>query len=147
MTEPSPPHDRLGVFKQFEDVPARRRLRQFSNVYEGRDVWSDYRATADLSARMGEEWDLFARRWKEHMNSRGRHHALAHPDDVEAWSAWLLDQFRVDRSYQHWNVIEGFYAWLMWHTAHRHTYNPFHLAATDTTSQTYTIWSRKLEKV
>ena len=146
MASARTPHDRLGVFKDLSDVPERRRLERFSSAYTGRDVWGEYRATVELSDRMGEEWARFARRWKEHTADRGRHHALARPSDVETWSDWMLNQFSRDRAYQHWNVIEGFYAWLMWHTEHRHSYNPFHMAATDTESSAYTIWTRKIEK-
>ncbi|ESS06784.1 MAG: hypothetical protein A07HB70_01055, partial [uncultured archaeon A07HB70] len=114
----STPQDRLGVFKRLSDVPDSRRLYQVASAYEGRDTWANYRATVDLSDRMSEEWGRFARRWKDHMETRGRHHALAPPADVEAWSETLLSRFGSNRAYQHWNVIEGFYAWLMWHTDH-----------------------------
>jgi len=146
MSRPEPPYDRLGVFKELSDVPDGRRLYNLAAAYEGRDTWGDYRATADLSDRMGEEWDRFGRRWKTHMDDRGRHHALATPDDVEAWSAELVDRFSIDRAYQHWNVIEGFYDWLLWHTEHRHTYNPYHLAVAESKSSTREIWTRKMEK-
>jgi hypothetical protein len=58
----------------------------------------------------------------------------------------MLSQFSVDRAYQHWNVIEGFYEWLKWQTEHPHAYNPFHMAARDTESDTWQIWHRKMEK-
>jgi len=140
------PQDRLGVFKQLSDVPDGRRFYQYTNSYEGRDTWAEYRATVELSERMSEEWERFARRWKAHMAEQGRHHALATPDDVEAWSEELLSRFSRDRAYQHWNVIEGFYDWLMWHTDHRHTYNPFHMAAYEPESNAREIWTRKMEK-
>ncbi len=145
MTHPTP-QDRLGVFKRLSDVPDSRRFHQYASVYESRDTWGDYRATVDLSDRMNEEWERFARRWKDHMDTQGRNHALAQPGDVEAWSETLLDEFRVDRAYQHWNVIEGFYSWLMWHTDHPHSYNPFHIAADVEESNAHRIWTRKMEK-
>ena len=128
------------------NVPQSRRFYQYTSAYEGQDTWADYRAKHDLSDRMSEEWERFARRWKDHMDERGRHHALARPDDVEAWSTWMLNSFSVDRAYQHWNVIEGFYDWLKWHTEHPHAYNPFHMAAVESESNTRKIWSRKMEK-
>jgi len=146
MSDVQTPHDRLGVFKQLSDVPDRRRLHQHASVYDGQDTWASYRVTVDLGERMSEEWARFSRRWKDHMDERGRHHALARPDDVEAWSEWMLDSFSVDRAYQHWNVIEGFYDWLKWHTEHPHTYNPFHMAALEPESTTRQIWTRKIEK-
>lgn len=146
MSELQPPNDRLGVFKDLTEVPNGRRLYQYASVYEGQDTWAEYRETVELSDRMSEEWARFARRWKDCMDKRGRHHALARPDDVEAWSEELLSQFSIDRAYQHWNVIEGFYEWLKWHTEHQHTYNPFHLAARMEESSARQIWSRKMEK-
>jgi hypothetical protein len=141
-----PPADRLGVYKRLSDVPDSRRLYQYASAYDGRDTWSEYRATVELSDRMSEEWGRFSRRWKEHTEDRGRHHALGTPDDVETWSASLLDRVSVDRAYQHWNVLEGFYNWLLWHTDHPHTYNPFHMAALEPESNTHRIWNRKMEK-
>jgi len=146
MAQGQSPQDRLGVFKELSDVPEGRRFYQFESAYEGRDPWADYRATVELSDRMGEEWARFSRRWKEHMAVQGRHHALAQPDDVEAWSEELLSRFSRDRAYQHWNVIEGFYEWLKCHTEHRHSYNPFHMAASEPGSSARKIWNRKMEK-
>jgi len=140
------PRDRLGVFKQLSDVPEGRRFYQYERSYEGKDTWAEYRAKFDLSERMSEEWARFSRRWKTHMDESGRHHALATPDDVEAWSEELVSRFSRDRAYQHWNVIEGFYDWLKWHTEHSHTYNPFHMAACEPESSAREIWGRKMEK-
>lgn len=141
------PYDRLGVFKGLSDVPERKRLYRYTSGYEGRNTWADYRATVELGERMSEEWARFSRRWKEHTRERDRHHALARPSDVETWSAELVGRFSVDRAYQHWNVIEGFYDWLMWHTEHPHAYNPFHMAVLEPESSARQIWSRKKEKV
>lgn len=146
MADYPPPTDRLGVFKRLAEVPEARRFRRYQSVYDGEDTWAVYRGTVELSERMSDDWALFAERWKDHMAERGRHHALARPSDVESWSAWLLEQFRVDRSYQHWNVIEGFYEWLKWRTDHPHAYNPFHMAADVSDSSARTIWQRKMEK-
>lgn len=140
------PESRLGVFKRIDDVPAARRLEQFTAAYDGQDTWGAYRETVELSTRMSEEWARFSQRWKAHTEERGRHHALAHPDDVEAWSGGLLDRFSRDRAYQHWNVIEGFYEWLKWHAEHPHRYNPFHMAAAVEGSSARKIWNRKMEK-
>lgn len=146
MSEARTPDDRLGVFKELSDVPDARRLYQFEAAYEGQNTWRDYREKHELSDRMSEEWQRFARRWKDHMDDRGRHHALARPSDVELWSEWMLSQFSVNRAYQHWNVIEGFYEWLKYHTDHPHTYNPFHMAASSDGSNTREIWAEKMVK-
>jgi len=146
MAELRTPLDRLGVFKELSDVPSARRFHQFAAAYDGTDTWAAYRETVELSEGMSEEWARFARRWKAHMDDQGRHHALAQPADVEAWSSNLLDQFSRDRAYQHWNVIEGFYEWLKWHTDHPHAYNPFHMAVSEPDSSAREIWTRKIEK-
>lgn len=146
MSRQQTPHDRLGIFKSLSQVPESRRFHQYGRSYDGEDTWSHYRETVELSDRMSEEWERFSRRWKGHVEEQGRHHALARPKDVETWSATLLDRFTVDRAYQHWNVIEGFYEWLKFHTEHPHTYNPFHMAATESGSNARQIWSRKIEK-
>lgn len=147
MSKQRTPLDRLGVFKQLSDVPDRRRFHQYARSYEGTDTWATYRSKHELSDRMSEEWERFSRRWKAHMDERGRHHALARPDDVETWSANLLARFSRDRAYQHWNVIEGFYEWLKCHTEHPHSYNPFHMAASEPESAAREIWTRKMEKI
>lgn len=146
MPQYKSPQDRLGVFKALPDVPDSRRFHQYARTYSERDTWGAYRATVSLSDTMSEEWQRFIRRWKTHMDEQGRHHALATPADVEAWSVALLGRFGVDRSYQHWNVIEGFYDWLKWHTDHPHAYNPFHMAANDLDSAAREIWSYKMKK-
>lgn len=146
MPESRPPTDRLGVFKELSDVPNARRFYQYSAAYDGQDTWAEYREQFDLSDRMSEEWERFSRRWKEHTEERGRHHALARPEDVETWSEWMLAQFSVDRAYQHWNVIEGFYDWLKTHTEHPHAYNPFHMAARVEGSSAREIWNHKMGK-
>jgi hypothetical protein len=142
----TPLTDRLGVFERWSAVPDRHRLHHHATAYDGRDAWAEYRATVELSDRMDEEWTRFARRWKAHMADRRRHHALATPADVEAWSTALLDRFSVDRAYQHWTVLEGFYEYLKTATDHPHAYNPFHLAALDAAGSTRQIWDRKMEK-
>ena len=146
MPDTRTPDDRLGVFKELSDVPDSRRFYQFEAAYEGQDTWFDYRDRHELSERMSYEWGLYSDRWKSHMDDRGRHHALARPSDVETWSEWMLSQFSVNRAYQHWNVIEGFYEWLKHHTDHPHTYNPFHMAASKDGSSTRKIWTEKMVK-
>jgi len=146
MLERQSPDDRLGVFKSLAEVSDGRRFYQYSSAYEGKDTWADYRAQYDLSERMSYEWGLYSDRWKSHMADRGRHHALARPSDVETWSEWMLSQFSVNRAYQHWNVIEGFYEWLKHHTDHPHAYNPFHMAASRDGCSSREIWTEKMVK-
>ncbi len=64
------------------------------------------------------------------MADRGRHHALATPENVEAWCAALLDRMKPPSAYQnYWTKLERFYTWLHSHTEHPHVYHSFRMAA------------------
>ena len=108
------PADRIGIYKQLEDVPPGRRLSQYESEYETRDVWDEFMAevlleryTAERSVRDAER---AGRRWAEYMETRGRHHALATPTDVEAWCQHLVDTLKIKTAYNsYWVRIERFY--------------------------------------
>lgn len=132
---PTDPHDMMGVYRTLDDVPDRRRLRQHAAAYENRDVWAEY-LTDDAYERVGHEHGrAVARRvgryWREHMDERGRHPALATPGDVEAWSAALLDEYAERTVYNYWRFVYLFYEWLRWHTDHPHTYTPVLMAVAE----------------
>lgn len=127
------PTARLGVYKRLSDVPHRYRLHHHADAYAGRDVWAEFCAEEAYAQGAGaaheQEVDRVGRRWKAFMADRERHHALALPEDVDAWSAELRDRFSIRCAYEHWSRVESFYDWLMWHTEHPHLYNPAMLAA------------------
>ena len=144
------PVDRLGVYKRLEDVPDRYRLSVFGSAYEGRDVWVEYldddvlpRLTSD---RHEKDVRRYGRRWKQHLAEHcdGRHHALADPEHIEAWSAALLERFSLRQAYAHWIAIERFYTWLLTHTGHQHhVYQPFWMAAAHEGSAAWELFEQK----
>lgn len=140
------PRDRMGVYKQLEDVPEHYRLTDYSTAYAGRDVWAEYVAAEipdDRGDRYMEDTERVARRWKSHMDSSGRHHALARPVDVERWCRWLCERFSISHAYDpYWCRVESFYNYLLWHTSHPHVYNPFLMAAAAYPAAG-TIWDEK----
>ena len=143
------PADRVGVYKQFADVPARYRLQQHAAAYADRDVWAEFMAVQREqydSDRFEQVSANAAADWKDHMTERGRHHALATPDDVEAWCAELLDRLALRTAYnKYWIRIEQFYDWMLWHTDHPHLYHPPRMAAVEySDGSAGNIWAKKI---
>jgi hypothetical protein len=148
MPRSNEPSGRLGVYKRLEDVPDRYRLASYASSYRGRDAWQEYvhSELSDAADTVQYEAKLAEESWKDHMADRGRHHALATPDDVESWAAKLLDRMQARRAYNpYWVRLEAFYNYLLWHTDHPHVYHPPRLAAVrgNTASD---IWSAKLKE-
>jgi hypothetical protein len=143
------PGERAGVYKYIDDVPDRYRLYQHASAYEGRNVWEEYLneyffenfgadSTRDYTRRAGNDW-------KDHTADRGRHHALATPEDVEVWCTALLKRMQVGSAYRnYWTKLERFYSWLHTHTEHPHVYHPFRMAAAEYSSAG-AIWERKID--
>lgn len=143
------PERRMGVYKRLADVPDRYRLHRFAAAYDGRDVWTEYVeeqiATRDLGEWFRDEVGRVGRRWKAHMDERGRHHALATPDDVEAWAASLVDDLALTTAYEkYWMRVEDFYWWLQFHTEHPHRYHPVLMAAADGEASGE-VWAYKVQ--
>ncbi|EMA44282.1 hypothetical protein [Halococcus saccharolyticus] len=143
------PRDRMGVFKRLDDVPTRRRLHQHAAAYEGRDVWAEFinangdrYKTEDTRQRVERAGEV----WKDHMDGRGRHYALATPADVEAWASWMVDEYTVGYAYNgYWVRVDAFYEWLRWHTDHPHVYQPVRMAAADPDAPaSRAIWDEKV---
>lgn len=135
------PRECLGIYKSHADVPARRRLGQYVDRYEGeRDPWTVYLEATGLYDESTERTRSNNRRalasWREHMatvdGGAGRHYALARPQDVEAWCQQLLSRVTPETAYTvYWCKIKGFYDWLLWNADHPHTYHPFLMAAAE----------------
>jgi site-specific recombinase XerD len=138
----------MGIYKRLADVPDGRRLNQYAAAYDGRDVWDEF-LTMYLfdrfdSERFKEDARRAGRRWESHMDSRGRHHALATPADVDAWCEHLLDTLAIKTAYnQYWVQIERFYSWLQQQRAHPHTYQPVLMAAANG-EHASDLWSEKI---
>lgn len=144
------PRNRLGVYKRLEEVPPRYRLRQHADVYRGEDVWEtfleDHLFPRYPKDRYRQDTRRAGRLWKSHMDDRGRHHALATPEDVDQWCQSLLDQRNVKTVYNHyWVRLERFYDWLLTRTDHPHVYHPFLMAAAEYETASR-IWEAKVEQ-
>ena len=96
------------MYKHLDAVPAHYRLRTYADRYEGVDVLetflTEYLFERYSSERFVEDARRAARRWKTHMSSRGRHHALATPDDVEAWCEGLVDRYVLKTAYNSYKM-------------------------------------------
>lgn len=129
MSKPTDPRRRLGIYKSIDEVPDRRRLQSYAAEFEGQDTWGAWMDTRDLADSTRKRIDRAERSWKDHMDERGRHHALARPDDVEAWCQALLDRMTVGTLYnRYYGHLASFYEWLVWHWDHPHQYNPVLMA-------------------
>lgn len=140
---------RLGVYKCFEDVPARYRFHQHADAYAGRDVWAEFCADHEYAQGDSESFrrkvDRAGELWKAFMSDR-RHHALATPADVEAWSQSLRDEYTDGTAYKYWIRVEHFYQWLQWHTQYPHVYHPVLMAAAEHDAAGE-IWAWKIDDV
>jgi len=131
----------LGVYKSIDEVPDRYRLENYESEFAGEDTWGDYLATRDDLAESTKKnsWYPCGDRFKKFMREEvGRHHALPHPDDVEAYLAHIKDggySIKVtERSlntvyYQHLSPLKTFFGWLVHHVDYPHVYNPVLMAA------------------
>ncbi|WP_222919107.1 hypothetical protein [Natrinema sp. SYSU A 869] len=150
--KPVDPRNRIGVYKRLADVPDRYRLENQAAEYEGRDVWSEFieyeRETVGYdSDRYIQNSERCERYWKEHMEDRGRHHALATPTDVETFISGLLDRMESRTAYQpYWVRLESFYDHLQWRVDHPHRYHPVVMAATVPESAARRVWEEKLDR-
>ncbi len=132
MTKSSNPLHRIGVYKTLEQVPDHSRLYNSATAFEGRDVWAEYveHELSNPARTVQYETELVEESWKEHMRQRGRHPALARPDDVESWFTNLINRMQTKRAYNpYWVRLEDFYTFLMWHTEYPHSYHPPRMAA------------------
>lgn len=144
------PTDRMGIYTRLEDVPEAERFARFSERYDGRDVWAMFVRTYATEYEFdSEHYHATLRKteqtWKEHMADRQRHHALASPDDVEAWCRQLAQTRTLGTVYgEYWIRLEEFYSWLQWHTEHPHRYQPVLMAAAsyETAGR---IWAEKVD--
>lgn len=148
-TKSRDPIDRLGVYKRFEDVPPHHRLDRYAEEYHDRDVWVEFCEEHEYHQGSSERFrrgvDRVGAHWLDHMDARERHHALAAPDDVEAWCATLVNDKSLSTAYNYWVRIRRLYDWLQWHVGHPHIYDPVLLAVVEggTAGQ---IWEQKLRK-
>lgn len=142
--------DRMGIYKTIDAVPDLYRLDNLAASYNGRDVWDEFCEQHEYDqgshALYREEVDRAGRLWKEHVEERGSHHALAMPEDVETWLQKLRDTpMGVHRGRDYWTRLDRFYEWLMWHTDFPHRYNPVRMAVVEG-GLAAEVWADKMER-
>lgn len=144
------PEDYAGALQHLEEIPSRYRLETYESEYRGEDVWDDYVHQVVLqehdSERMRRTLRLAGDSWLEHMHDRGRHHALASPDDANAWCEDLIEEKARRTCYDYYFIrIYDFYDYLRSSSQHPHLYNPLVLAATryDTVRH---IWMHRIDE-
>jgi len=139
----------MGVYKRLEQVPDEFRLRRYCDRYRENDVWQAFeRAKRDAfdSESFRDTFRKAGRTWKEHMERRGRHHALGTPRDVETWCATLTQDRTLETVYkEYWVRLEAFYSWLQWHTDHPHVYQPVLMAAANH-EISRAVWWTKMDR-
>jgi len=148
MPRSNDPHRRIGVFKTLDQVPDHHLLANHTPVYEGRDVWDEYiqAKLAHRSERVRREAKRVEESWKNHIERRGRHHALAQPVDVESWFSTLIEDMGLRRAYNpYWTRLEEFYDYLVWNINHPHVYHPPRMAAGQG-GVVSDIWETKIEE-
>lgn len=131
----------LGVYRSSDEIPDRYRLRNYEAGFKGEDTWSNYLETRDDLAESTKKnsWYPCGDRFKKFMDEEvGRHHALPHPDNIEAYLTHIKDggySVKVTERttntvyYQHLSPLKTFFSWLVSHVDYPHIYNPVLLAA------------------
>lgn len=131
----------LGVYKSIEEIPTRYRLESFESQFREQDTWDTYLETRDDLKESTKEnsWYPCGDRFKRFMREEvGRHHALAHPDDIEAYlqhikhggySIKVVERSDNTVYYQHLSPLKTFFNWLVHHVDYPHVYNPVLMAA------------------
>ena len=131
----------LGIYGSIDEIPDRYRLENYEAEFKGEDTWNEYLTTRkDLAeSTKKNSWYPCGDRFKKFMDEEvGRHHALAHPNDIEAYLAHIKDggySVKVTERtlntvyYQHLSPLKTFFRWLVHHVDYPHIYNPVLLAA------------------
>lgn len=142
------PDARMGVFKSFADVPDRYRLSNYAGQFRGEDTWSWYlmlrhdgtvnQAQDQLSTSRAGEVERCGRYLKAFMHrERATHHALATPDDVEAFLAVVKEGYKnptkqprsITTVYDtYFAPVNRFYDWLQAWVNFPHRYHPVLMA-------------------
>lgn len=140
-----------GVFNSYSEIPARYRLQTYTQHYQGENTLRRYLEEVyfpkhtPVSEWMQKNAGRVRRSWVDHMEQRGRHHALATPEDVDSWFEELLEQCSAETCYKtYFRRIFNFYQYLEHSYRHPHTYNPVLLAAINFES-TRRIWKFRVK--
>lgn len=150
LTRGSTPEEYAGAIQHFDEIPERYRLDTYAGQYRGENTWERYVDEVLLEEKDSEQVRQTIRlgggSWLEHMAERPRHHALASPEDVNAWCEKLLDERSRHTSYEYYFVrIYHFYDYLKQSCEHPHLYNPLLLAAIDYDAPRH-VWMHRIER-
>lgn len=131
----------LGIYRSIDQIPNRYRLKNYEAEFNNEDTWNKYLETRDDLAESTKKnsWNPCGDRFKKFMHEEvGRHHALPHPDNIEAYLAYIKSggySIKVTERtlntvyYQHLSPLKTFFGWLVHHVDYPHIYNPVLLAA------------------
>lgn len=144
------PEQYAGALQHYDEIPQRYQLETYHREYRGEDVWSQFAEDVFLenhdSKRIRRTLRLAGESWVEHMSDRGRHHALATPEDANAWCEKLQEEKARRTCYEYYFIrIYDFYEYLKSHFRHPHLYNPLLLAAIDYEAASH-IWSFRIDR-
>lgn len=111
----------------------------YEEQYWGQDTWQQYvndvlfDGSPPVDGQMIRRYQLTKDSWVDHMETRGRHHALATPQDVMEWCRKLLAGDRtVKTCYKNYYArVYAFYDYLQSSYEYPHLYNPLLLAAVE----------------
>lgn len=146
----SKPSHYAGAIQHYDNIPQRYQLATYAGHYRDDETWSRYVEEVLLeeydSDRMRQAARLAGTSWNEHMEERGRHHALASPEDVDTWCVALLEDRAPKTCYEYYFLrIYDFYEYLKSDFQHPHLYNPVLLASIDYEAPR-TIWMVRVER-
>jgi hypothetical protein len=142
------PKARMGVFKTLDDVPDRYRLSNYADQFRGEDTWTWYlmlrhdgtvnQAQGTLGKSRAGEVERCGRYFKGFMHrERDTHHALATPDDIEAFLSAVKDGYKnptkqpraITTTYDtYFAPVNRFYDWLQAWVDFPHRYHPVLMA-------------------
>ena len=139
----------MGIYKRLEDVPEEYRFEQYTGAYEGRNVWAEYvesLPSAYTSTFFEDSLRKAEETWTAHMDDRGRHYALATPEDVDTWVSTLAETRKLSTVNSVYFVrVEGLYDWLQSSVDHPHRYQPVLMAAS-AYETTGAVWRTKFDR-
>jgi hypothetical protein len=149
--KPTTPEGHAGIFRSYDDIPARYRLETYAQHYEDDDTLTTYYEEvyfpryAPVSEWMETKAERARDSWQNHMTRQDRHHALATPSHVASWCDVLLDTCSPETAYKsYFRRIYNFYDWLKASYKHPHLYNPLQIAAIEYET-TYEIWHYRVK--
>ena len=159
------PKARMGVFKTLDAVPDRYRLSNYADEFRGEDTWTWYltlrhdgtvnQAQGQLGRSRANEIERCGRYFKDFMHrERGTHHALATPDDIEAFLSAVKNGYKnptkqprsITTVYDtYFAPVNRFYDWLQAWVDFPHRYHPVLIACANS-GVARECWNYRMDK-